>query len=147
MSASKSKKAAPEKDTITVEADFFEALLAAVGPDKFNMAAYKKMAHFSATGRTVSSFEHFFRDRKKKAIAMLAAEPEDTENTPSTPVNPRKRKAVAGNEDSVVVEAAPVAEVEKPVRMTRKRKAAAMDDEELVDPAAKKLKKEDDGNA
>ena len=78
MSASKAKKTAPEKDTITVEADFFEALLAAVGPDKFNMAAYKKMAHFSTTGRTVSSFEHFFRDRKKKAIAMLAAEPEDT---------------------------------------------------------------------
>ena len=46
-----------------------------------------------------------------------------------------------------MVEAAPVAEVEKRVPMTRKRKAATMDDEELVDPAAKKLKKEDDGNA
>ena len=75
MSASKVKKVSPEEhDTITVEAEFFEILVAAVGPNVFNMGAYKKMAQFSTTGRTVSSFEHFFRDRKKKATAMLAAD-------------------------------------------------------------------------
>ena len=77
MSASKTKKAASseEKDTITVEADMIEVLIASLGPSNFNMSLYKKMVHFTSSGRTISSFEHFFRDRKKKAIAMLAANP------------------------------------------------------------------------
>ena len=77
MSASKaSKKASPEEQAnISIEAEFFEIVVAAVGPNVFNMSAYKKMAQFSTTGRTVSSFEHFFRDRKKRAVAMLAADP------------------------------------------------------------------------
>ena len=71
MSASKAK---PDKDTVTVEADFFEALMAAIGPNHFNMSSYKKMAEYITSGRTVNSLEHFFRDRKKKAFALLAAE-------------------------------------------------------------------------
>lgn len=77
MSASKAKKSSSseEKETITIEADMLEVLIASLGPNLFNMSLYKKMVHFTTSGRTISSFEHFFRDRKKKAIAMLAKDP------------------------------------------------------------------------
>ncbi|KAL8795544.1 MAG: hypothetical protein Q9195_001965 [Heterodermia aff. obscurata] len=141
MSFSKTK----EREPVTVEPDFFEVLMAAVGPESFNMAAYKKMAHFTSGTRTVSSFEHFFRNYKKKAYAMLAAEAKNNDDNQLAPANkPRKRKGAdvteAGEENSEVFETGSM--------MTRKRKAATtQESEEPSEPAAKKVKTEAEDDA
>ena len=172
MSSSKPKtpksKVPDDLKTVAVEADFFQILMAALGPEHFNNALYKKMSEFPTSSRTMSSYEHFFRLYKKKAFEMLAAKSGNNvsqgigvlqsksdqyiqDETPNdfTPVNSRnKRKAgEVENEDSMNVEASPIEARVKRIPKSRKPKTVAnVKDEELEDeftePLAKKLKEE-----
>ena len=58
-----------------VDANLVPLLIAALGTGNFGNAVYKKMAQMNPNGRTMSSYEHWFRHQKEKAREILAANP------------------------------------------------------------------------
>ena len=68
---STTKPPAASIETTTVPSNLIPLLIAALGPNSFNMASYKKMADMDVFGRTVNSYEHWFRVQKEKARVLL----------------------------------------------------------------------------
>ena len=74
MSTPQTPTTAKEKSTTVATAELKETLTlicAAVGPEQFTMAVFKKMYALQPEGRTVSSWEHLFRPLKAKAKEMV----------------------------------------------------------------------------
>ena len=134
---------AKEEEQISIDANLIPLLLAAMGPESFNMVSgpfpfprhdgipltiesaqplFKKMAAMNPGGRSFNSYEHWFRTQKEKAREILAGLPGDIAEKLDKPKKEPKSK------------------VGKAVE--KKRKLGLLDDDE-EGSAAKKEKKED----